>query len=70
MWVDSEGDEDHVFVVDFTDDVITMNEWGDVGSLLVHTSKFALFVVLKVVVCIGSDSVEDVFSVRVFGRVW
>jgi hypothetical protein len=24
VWVDSEGDEDHVFVVDFTDDVITM----------------------------------------------
>jgi hypothetical protein len=70
VWVDSEGDEDHVFVVDFTDDVITMNEWGGVGSWLVHTSKFASFVALKVVVCIGSDSVEDVFSVRVFGRVW
>ncbi len=29
-----------------------------------HTSKFATFVLLKIVVCIGSDNVEDVFSVR------
>ncbi len=70
MWVDSEGDENHVFVVDITDDIITMNEWGGVGRWLVHTPKFASFVALKVVVCIGSDSVKDVFSVQVFGQVW
>ena len=29
-----------------------------------HTSKFTMFMALKVVVCIGSDSVENVFSVR------
>ncbi len=32
-----------------------------------HTSKFAAFVPLKIVVCIGSDFVEDVFSVRLVG---
>ena len=35
---------------------------------LVHTSKFTMFMALKVVVCIGSDSVEnDGFSVRLVG---
>jgi len=33
----------------------------------VHTSKFDTFVTLKIVVCIGSDYVEDVFSVRLVG---
>ena len=32
-----------------------------------HTSKFTMFMALKVVVCIGSDSVENVFSVRLVG---
>ena len=32
-----------------------------------HTSKFAEFVSLKIVVCIRSDFVEDVFSVRLVG---
>ena len=34
---------------------------------LVHTSKFSAFMALKVVVCIGSDFVENVFSVRLVG---
>ncbi len=29
-----------------------------------HTSKFAAFVSLKIVVCIGSEFFEDVFGVR------
>jgi len=33
----------------------------------VHRSKFTAFMALKVVVCIGSDSVENVFSVRLVG---
>jgi hypothetical protein len=42
---------------------------------LVHTSKLTPFMALKVVVCIGSDSVENVFSVRlvpmvVYGQWW
>lgn len=32
-----------------------------------HTSKFSAFMSLKVVVCIGSDFVENVFSVRLVG---
>ena len=37
------------------------------GGKLVHTSKFATFVALKIVVCIGSDCFESVFSVRLVG---
>ena len=44
-----------------------MNERCSGVRGLVHTSKFAAFVLLKVVVCIGSDFVEDVFSVRLVG---
>jgi hypothetical protein len=33
----------------------------------VHTSKFSTFMSLKVVVCIGSDFVENVFSVSLVG---
>ena len=32
-----------------------------------HTSKFTAFMAWKVVVCIGSDSVQNVFSVRLVG---
>ena len=32
-----------------------------------HISKFAVFMVLKIVVCIGSDCVENVFGVRLVG---
>ncbi len=37
------------------------------GGGLVHMSKFSAFMSLKVVVCIGSDFVENVFSVRLVG---
>ena len=68
MWINGEGDEKHVFVVEFTNDIVTMNEWGGVCRWLVHTSKtFVSFMTLKVVVCIGSDSVEDIFSVHGLG---
>ena len=70
MWVDGEWDENHISVVEFADNIVTMNKRGGVGGWLVHSSKFSSFVALKVVVCIGSDSVKDVFSVHVFGRVW
>ena len=30
-------------------------------------SKFAVFMVLKIVVCIGSDCVENVFGIRLVG---
>jgi hypothetical protein len=54
-------------LVEFTDDLIPVDErCGGVGGL-VHTSKFAVFVVLKIFVCIGSDCFENVFSVRLVG---
>jgi hypothetical protein len=37
------------------------------GGGLVHTSKFAAFMALKIVVCIGSDFVENVFGFRLLG---
>jgi hypothetical protein len=52
----------HVFSVEFADDLITVDEWCIGGGVLVHTSKFSAFMVLKVVVCIGSDFVEDDFT--------
>ena len=70
MWVDGEWDENHISVVEFADNIVTMNEWGGLAGWLVHPSKFSSFVALKVVVCIGSDSVKDVFSVHEFGRMW
>ena len=57
MGVNGEGDEDHVFVVDLSDDSITMNKWGCIIRWLVHTSKFASFVTLKIVICIGSYNI-------------
>ena len=44
-----------------------MDEWCIGGGGFVHTSKFSAFMSLKVVVCIGSDFVENVFSVRLVG---
>ena len=56
-------------MVEFADDLITMDErCGGCGGL-VHTSKFAMFVALKIVVCIVSDCFEKVFSVRLVGWV-
>ena len=44
-----------------------MNEWCTGGGGCVHTSKFSAFMALEVVVCIGSDFAENVFSVRLVG---
>ena len=72
MWIDiSEEGDDHALVVDFTNDIVTINKWEGVGGWLVHTSKFVTFMMLKkVVVCIGSDGVEDIFRGGVLGRRW
>ena len=58
---------DHVFSIEFTNDLITADERCIGCGGLVHTSKFTAFMALKVVVCIGSHSVENVFSVRLVG---
>ena len=44
-----------------------MDEWCIGGGGLVHTPKFSAVMLLKVVVCIGSDFVENVFSVILVG---
>ena len=55
MWVDCERDEDHVFLVEFANDGVAMDERGGCGGGLVDASEFGSFMSLKVVVCIGSD---------------
>jgi hypothetical protein len=65
--VNGERDKNHVFTIEFADDLITVDEWCIGGGGLVHTSKFSAFMSLKVVVCIGSDFVENVFSVSLVG---
>ena len=62
MWVNGEWDEDHVFLVEFSNYIVAMDERGGGGVWLVHSPKFTMFMMLKVVVCIGSDGFEDVFS--------
>ena len=54
-------------MVEFADYLITGDERCIGGGGLVYTSKFTAFMALKVVVCIGSDSVENVFSIRLVG---
>ena len=54
-------------MVEFTDDLIAVDEMCIGGGGFVHTSKFTAFMALKVVVCIGSDSVENVFSFGLVG---
>ena len=39
MWVNSEWDEDHVFLVEFSNDVVTMDEWGGGCGWLVYASE-------------------------------
>jgi hypothetical protein len=45
----------HVFLVEFANDLITVDEMCIGGGGLVHMSKFTTFMALKVVVCIGSN---------------
>ncbi len=54
-------------MIEFAYDLITVDEWCIGGGGLVHTSKFSTFMSLKVVVCIGSDFVENVFSISLVG---
>jgi hypothetical protein len=62
MWINSKWDQDHVFLVEFSNDVVAVNERGGGGGRLVYSSKFESFMTLKIIVCIGSDGCEDVFS--------
>jgi hypothetical protein len=51
--IDGKRDEDHVFVIKFTNDTVAMDEGGGAGGGLVHPSQFTMFMMLKIVVCIG-----------------
>jgi hypothetical protein len=68
MRVHSEWDEDHVLVVEFTNDAVAMDERRRWGGWLVCAPKFGPFMTLKIVVCIGSDGFEDVFGDDGLGR--
>ena len=46
-------------MVEFADNLITVDERCGGGGKLVNTSKFATFVALKIVVCIVSDFVLE-----------
>jgi hypothetical protein len=48
-------------LIEFADDLITVDERCIGCGGLVHTSKFTAFMALKVVVCIDSDSVENAY---------
>ena len=54
-------------MVEFADDLITVDERCIGAGGLVHTSKFSAFMALKIAVYIGSDCVENVFSIRLVG---
>ena len=41
--INNEGDEDHILVVEFTNDIVTMDEWGGVGGGFVQPAEFATF---------------------------
>ena len=64
--VNRDWDEDHVFVVEFANDFVAMDRWGGGGSWFADSSKFVLFVHLKMVICIGSDGLDDVFRCVTF----
>ncbi len=62
-------------MVKFADDIITRlsPSWmkGVVGvGGFVHTSKFTSFMMLKIVVCIGSDCIENFFGLLGLGCRW
>jgi hypothetical protein len=68
--INGKRDEDHVFVIKLTNETVAMDERGGAGGGRVHPSQFTAFVTLKILVCIGSDCVENIFRVRGLGGRW
>ena len=67
--VNCEGDEDHVFI-QFADDIFTMNKRSGVGVGGGVCAYVQAFVMLKIVVCIGSDCIENDFRLVGLGCRW
>ncbi len=57
-------------MIQAANDIITVDERCGGGGGFVCTSKFALFMMLKFLICIGSDCVENVFSLGGLGCSW
>ncbi len=56
-------------MVEFANDVVAMDRRGGGSCRFVDSSKFVLFVHLKMVICIGSDGLNSVFTcMTVWGR--
>ncbi len=66
--VNCDWDEDHVFVVEFSNDFVAVYLWGGDSCWFADASDFASFMHLKMVVCIGSDGLDDVFSCMMLWR--
>ena len=64
--VNCDWDEDHVFVVEFANDFIAVYRWGGGSCWFADVSEFASFMRLKMVICIGSDGLDDVFRCMMF----
>ena len=64
--VNRDWDEDHVFVVEFSNDLVAVYRWGGTSCWFADASEFASFMHLKMVVCVGSDGLDDVLRCMTF----
>ena len=69
-WINGKWDEYHVLLIDFTNDTVTMDKRIRVGARFVHPAKFALFMMLNIIVCVDSYCAKDIISVRSLGGIW
>ena len=63
--VNHDWEEDHVFVVEFANDFVAVDRWGGGSRWFADASEFALFMQLKMVICVGSDGLDNVFRLGV-----
>jgi hypothetical protein len=63
--VNHDWEEDHVFVLGFANDFVAVDRWGGGSCWFADASEFASFMQLKMVICIGSDGLDNVFRLGV-----
>jgi hypothetical protein len=63
--VEGEGDENHFVSDEVADDVVSFDEGGCGRSWFVGAAELSTLMILKIVICIGSDEGEVVFRGRV-----